>query len=114
MDINIMRFLIILKKIWNVKSLEQYINFLHKNTLPLENNEILSEKDNFNEMIINGLRLKKGISISNLKKYNNFIDKLQLDRINNKWDCLTITNNNIRLTTKGLLFVDEISADMFI
>jgi len=102
------------KRWWNVRSLEKYINYLRKDKLPLEGNEILSRKDSYNEIILNGLRLSKGIKTSNLNKYSDLIDTEKFNEAKNKWDCLSITNNNIKLNKKGFLFVDEISADMFI
>ena len=37
-----------------------------------------------------------------------------LDNISNKWECLSVTNKEIKLINKGFLFVDEISTDMFV
>ena len=101
------------KRWWNVRSLDKYIECIEKNSTPQEGNETLSRKDNYNEIILNGLRLKKGIKIDNLVKYSDMISTDQLDKIKDKWECLTIDKNTIRLTDKGFLFVDEISSDMF-
>ena len=70
-------------------------------------------KDNFNEIIMNGLRLSNGIKLSDLENYNNFIDKNKIDKVIRKWDCLDIVNNNIRIKNNGFLFVDEITKDLF-
>ena len=101
------------KRWWNVRSLDKYIECIERNSTPQEGNETLSRKDNYNEIILNGLRLKKGIKIDNLVKYSDMISTDQLDKIKDKWECLTIDKNTIRLTDKGFLFVDEISSDMF-
>ncbi len=101
------------KRWWNVRSLDKYIECIERNSTPQEGNETLSRKDNYNEIILNGLRLKKGIKIDNLVKYSDMISTNQLDKIKDKWECLTIDKNTIRLTDKGFLFVDEISSDMF-
>ena len=45
------------KRWWNVRSLEKYIDLLSNNKLPIEDNETLSRTDNYNEIILNGLRL---------------------------------------------------------
>ncbi|MBI44604.1 MAG: coproporphyrinogen III oxidase [Candidatus Marinimicrobia bacterium] len=102
------------KRWWNVKSLEKYINLLSKNKSPVDNKELLSRHDNFNEIILNGLRLKRGIKLSDLNNYNDLISKDSLNKINNKWDCLSISNKNIKLIDNGFLFVDEITKDLFI
>ena len=101
------------KRWWNVRSLEKYINYLRKDKLPLEGNEILSRKDSYNEIILNGLRLKEGIQTSNLNKYSDMLTTSQLKKINDKWDCLSISDKHIQLTKNGFLFVDEISSDLF-
>ena len=61
----------------DVRSLKKYINYLDKESLPVDGYETLSMKDNFNEIIMNGLRLSNGIKLSDLKNYNNFIDKIK-------------------------------------
>ena len=99
---------------WNYKSLDKYINLLSKNILPVEDKETLSLKDNYNEKILNGLRLKNGISISDLKTNSNLLSIEKINKLDNKWDCLSVNNDTIKLIEKGFLFVDEISSDMFI
>ena len=101
------------KRWWNVRSLKKYINYLDKESLPVDGYETLSMKDNFNEIIMNGLRLSNGIKLSDLENYNNFIDKNKIDKVIRKWDCLDIVNNNIRIKNNGFLFVDEITKDLF-
>jgi len=98
---------------WNVRSLEKYINSLINNKSPVEDSESLSRTDNYNEIILNGLRLSNGIQLSHLIKYEDMINKDHLDKINNKWDCLSISDKNIRLIDNGFLFVDEITKDLF-
>ena len=102
------------KRWWNVRSLENYIKLLSKNNLPIDGKELLSRNDNFNEIILNGLRLKTGINISDLSNYNDLLSKDYLDRVNNKWDCLSISDKNIKLINNGFLFVDEITKELFI
>ena len=41
--------------------------------------------------------------------FEDYINQLQ-----NKWDCIDIKNNSLQLNKNGMLFVDEISSDMFI
>ena len=102
------------KRWWNVRSLEKYINLLLKDHLPVENKETLSDKENYNEIILNGLRLSNGINLSDLKNYNKLFNSSHLEYINRKWDCLDIINDKIKLTNNGYLFVDEITKDLFV
>ena len=99
---------------WNYRSLDKYINKISQNTLPVEGKEKLDYMDKYNELILNGIRLSKGVSIQNAKnhfngKFNDYIQSIQ-----NKWDCLKVDEDTIKITKNGSLFVDEISSDMFI
>jgi len=98
------------KRWWNFRSLEKYLNCISKKILPVDGHEKLTIEDNYNEIILNGLRLEEGINLSKLKSF----DKFDLEKIKKKWDCLSVTQNNIKLINKGFIFVDEISSDMFI
>ena len=58
------------KRWWNVKSLDKYLSLVGNGKLPVENFEILKKQDKYNEMILNGLRLTKGISLNKIKKFH--------------------------------------------
>ena len=102
------------KRWWNKKSIDHYIEKLNKNILPIEFEEILSKKDCFNENIMNGLRLIEG---AKLKKLDNLLDqnleKYLYPHIK-KWPYISNNGENIYLNKKGLLFADEIIADLFL
>jgi len=102
------------KRWWNYRSLDNYISKISNGLSPIEGEEILNYKKKYNEVILNGLRLSKGIDLSTIRKqYNgNFTNYIKM--IRDKWDCLKVTKDSIRITKNGTLFVDEISSDMFI
>ena len=102
------------KRWWNKRSLDKYIQDLQNDKLPIDGRETLSKKDNFNELILNGLRLSNGLDLDNLKDYKKFLNKGQLNEMNKKWDCLSVNDKNIKLTNKGFLFVDEITKELFV
>ena len=102
------------KRWWNKRSLDKYIQDLQNDKLPVDCSEELSKKDNFNELVLNGLRLSNGLNMDNLKNYKEFFNKNQLNQINKKWDCLSVDDENIKLTNKGFLFVDEITKEFFV
>ena len=102
------------KRWWNKRSLDKYIQDLQNDKLPIDGRETLSKKDNFNELILNGLRLSNGLDLDNLKDYKKFLNKAQLNKMNKKWDCLSVNDKNIKLTNKGFLFVDEITKELFV
>ena len=101
------------KRWWNVRSLEAYIETLSNNKLPVEGKEVLSLKDQYNETILNGLRLSNGINVSSLKEYGT-INTSHIDKIKDKWDCLSISDKSIKLIDNGFLFIDEITKDLFV
>ena len=101
------------KRWWNVKSLDKYLSLVGNGKLPVENFEILKKQDKYNEMILNGLRLTKGISLNKIKKFHkNHL--IYLKDLTKKWDCIDLSNGYLKLNKNGMLFVDNISSDMFI
>ena len=89
------------------------MDLLCKNDLPIDDSEILSKENQYNEIILNGLRLNNGINLSDLKEFN-MINQSQIDKVIDKWDCLSLLDENLKLTKNGFLFVDEITKDLFV
>ena len=102
------------KRWWNVRSLDKYIDCVSKDVSPIEDSEILSIKENYNEIILNGLRLINGVNIKDIKSFKKLYNQSKIDKTIDKWDCLSIKNNNIKLTNNGFLFVDEITKELFV
>ncbi|ALP03932.1 Oxygen-independent coproporphyrinogen-III oxidase 1 [Clostridioides difficile] len=97
----------------NVESLEDYHLSLVKREKPIQENEILSEKDMIEEKIFMGLRMNKGIKLEDFKKkfgidfrekYNKQIEMLLARKLINQ------SFEGIQLTQKGR----EISNSVFI
>lgn len=97
----------------NVESLEDYHLSLVKREKPIQENEILSEKDMIEEKIFIGLRMNKGIKFEDFKKkfgidfrekYNKQIEMLLARKLINQ------SFEGIQLTQKGR----EISNSVFI
>ena len=102
------------KRWWNKKSIDHYISKLDEDILPIEFEEILTKKNRFNETVMNGLRLIEG---TKLQKLDNLLDKsleTYLVPYTKKWPYLSNDGKNLSLNKKGLLFADEIIADLFI
>jgi len=89
---------------WNYRSIEEYIARLKNNKLPVEDSENISTEEELWETIILGLRLNRGLSISNInEKYNiNFIKKYRkiLNKLNGH-ALIRISGDRIYLTDKG-------------
>ena len=101
---------------WNVANNTIYTQKLQENILPKET-EILSEKDQFNEMLMIGLRTIWGVDLQKmqekfseelLEKFNKEIQSKILDEI------LIIEENNLKIPEKHWFLADGIAADLFI
>ena len=99
------------KRWWNHRSLSLYLSILKKNKLPIKNSEILSTKNKFNEVIMNGLRTSKGI---NIEKLNRITTSINLDKKIKKWPQLVMEDKYLKLKDNDFMLLDEITADLFI
>ena len=102
------------KRWWNKKSLDYYLNQLEENNFPIESEEILSKKDSFNETVMNGLRLIEGAEIKKLSYYLDSDIKTHLKPYMEKWPYINNNGEKLTLKKEGLLFTDEIIADLFL
>jgi len=99
---------------WNVRSLDEYLKRLEKNKSPINQSELTSNSMRFNEILLNGLRLKNGISVNKLKSINSKY-KLELNHGLTKWrDKIILNEKSLYLTDKGIPFLDSILLDLFI
>jgi len=102
------------KRWWNVRSLDEYFKIVDQDKSPLENFEIISNKDHFNELIFNGLRMVKGIPIKQLTQlFSGEIDNYLNIKVA-KWDGLELSEDKLYLNERGMMLADEISSDLFI
>lgn len=100
---------------WNVANNQQYIKILTQNKLAKET-EILTEKDQYNEMLMIGLRTSWGVDLILLKEkispelweyFENVIkEKLQSG-------LLEISENHLRIPEKNWFLADGIASDLF-
>lgn len=101
---------------WNIANNQQYINRINSHILAKEE-EILSENDQFNEMIMIGLRTIWGVDMQILKtKFpEHRIEKLSRQiqsKIND--GILTIENNHLKIPEKHWFMADGIASDLFV
>lgn len=101
---------------WNVANNQQYIKKLNAN-IPATETEILSQEDQFNEMIMIGLRTIWGVDLESLN--NKFSDRI-LEHFQNeilqkiKEEILIIENNHLKIPEKHWFMADGIASDLFI
>jgi oxygen-independent coproporphyrinogen-3 oxidase len=74
----------------------------------------LTKKDNFNELIFNGLRTVDGIPIQKLAKLFSGDLDVYLNSKVGKWEGLKISENKVMFNEKGVMLADEIASDLFI
>ena len=100
---------------WNVANNQQYIKKLNSNILAKET-EILSQQDQFNEMIMIGLRTIWGVDLNSLngKFTENILDKFNKE-IQHKIEdgILKIENNHLKIPEKHWFMADGIASDLF-
>ena len=99
------------KRWWNHRSLDKYISDLKNNILPVNNSETLSKKNQYNEIIMNGLRTSRGVNLNNL---NTICKSENLNEIVQKWPQLIIVNDYLKLKDDDYMLLDEITSELFI
>lgn len=100
---------------WNINNNATYIKALANNELPSEQ-ELLTNKDVFNEMIMTGLRTIWGIDLEEIStKFSPEISKMLLATAQKYIDKgqLKKKGNALLLTTKAKFFGDGISSGLF-
>lgn len=101
---------------WNVANNQQYIKKLNASLLAKEE-ELLSREDQFNEMIMIGLRTIWGVDLESLKeKFNDRILEHFQREIKQKLDeeILVIEDNHLKIPEKHWFMADGIASDLFI
>lgn len=101
---------------WNIANNQQYIKKLSSNLLAKEE-EVLSEEDQFNEMIMIGLRTIWGVDLSRLKEsFNDRIVEHFQTEIHAKVSegILKISENHLKIPDEHWFMADGIASDLFI
>ena len=101
---------------WNIPNNQLYINSLNQSKLAKET-EILTEKEQFNEMLMIGLRTIWGVDLTSFKEKfsTELLEKFQSE-IKNKLEdgILQIENNHLKIPEKHWFLADGIAADLFL
>ncbi|MBB6372224.1 oxygen-independent coproporphyrinogen-3 oxidase [Chryseobacterium shigense] len=101
---------------WNIANNQQYLKKLHTGILAKEE-ELLSREDQFNEMIMIGLRTIWGVDLESLK--NKFSDRI-LEHFRNEIKpkieegILIIEDNHLKIPEKHWFMADGIASDLFL
>jgi oxygen-independent coproporphyrinogen-3 oxidase len=98
---------------WNIANNQQYIRLINSNEIAFEK-EILSPKDQFNELLLIGLRTSWGVDMNQLQEQLIFSDDFNrnlTDFESKNW--LKIVDNQIILTDEGKHWADFIAQELF-
>ena len=99
---------------WNISNNQQYIKKITNNE-KWDEIEVLSKANQFNELLMVGLRTKFGVNIKKLKKILPFSIAFQNTLntfIANEW--VVEEEENLRLTKEGRLKADYIASELFV
>jgi oxygen-independent coproporphyrinogen-3 oxidase len=99
---------------WNIANNMSYMNSIREAKLP-ETTEILTPENQFNEMVMTGLRTRRGVSLSALEtlfdlpvNFNKEINSLEAKGV------LERKGENIRLSQRDLIKADYYASQLFI
>lgn len=99
---------------WNISNNRMYIQLIGENRETFET-EILSTEDQFNELILIGLRTSEGVNLDQLNSIQipneNFWRKIEAMQ---KSEWLVLTTTSISLTKSGRLKADYIASELFL
>lgn len=100
---------------WNISNNIKYIQSINQNILPSQK-EILSLTNKYNELIMTGLRTRKGVSLTQVKETIGEKYFLHLMKESSKYiknNTLILENNFIKISKNSLFLSDGVSSDLF-
>ena len=98
---------------WNISSMDTYIQQLEQGKRPVSGLEILTQSDQFNEAVFNGLRTREGIQLHKIDSSGSNLEKINF--VLKKWkDNLVVTKDSIYLKANYFKYADEIASDMML
>ena len=103
-----------MKRYNNFSDLNKYFKYIDNKKLPIENSKIISVREFISDKIILGLRLNKGICLSEFKKKYNFDIEIEYEKVIKKFlssGYLTIQNDRLKLTSKALFVSNSILSE---
>ena len=99
---------------WNLRSVAGYIETVTGGHLPLDDREILTEEQQMTEYIYLGLRTSAGIDTKKFdRQFSTNFDVMFSHVLENMFlqDFLVLSAHQIRLTRKGMVFLDTIAGE---
>ncbi|MCK4358854.1 MAG: radical SAM family heme chaperone HemW [Candidatus Cloacimonetes bacterium] len=103
-----------MKRVNNYSDIYKYFECLDNQELPVENSKEISMSEFISDKIVLGLRLNKGIPLSEFKKKYNFDIEREYEQVIKKFlssGYLTIQNDKLKLTSKALFVSNSILSE---
>ena len=102
------------QRLWNVSSIEKYIQSIHKEELCLTS-ENLTFQDKYNEFVLTAIRTKWGVDLKQLRKkfglqQHNYCLKHVQKHIDS--EAAYIEGDFLKLTLKGVFMADGVASDL--
>jgi oxygen-independent coproporphyrinogen-3 oxidase len=101
---------------WNIANSMNYITSIHSGSLCYEE-EILTEKQKFNEYVLTSLRTMEGCDLETIEKRFGLDYRESIEKSLNKnlpSEKYILKNNHLILTPEGMLFADALASNLFI
>lgn len=95
----------------NIENNSAYMQSVKKGQIPCER-ELLTARDNINDMLLTGLRTKWGVDLE-IPEVREVIDMEYIKKLEDSGNA-RLVENRVILTEKGWLLADKISSDLFI
>ena len=100
---------------WNVSDVERYIHSITHHQSPIEQREVLTTSEKYDDMVMTALRTSQGLSINDIARrfgtdyQHHLLSNAQphIDR-----HLLTVDNDHLRITRDGLFLSDAIISDL--
>ncbi|MBO4826887.1 MAG: coproporphyrinogen III oxidase family protein [Prevotella sp.] len=100
---------------WNVSDVERYIQTISQGQLPVEQREVLTTSEKYDDMVMTALRTSQGLSLSDIARrfgtdyQHHLLSNAQphIDR-----NLLIVDNGRLRITRDGLFLSDAIISDL--
>ena len=101
---------------WNIANNALYIKQVQATGMPSNEEEILTNKDHYNEYVMTGLRLKEGISLNKIIGFGeSFVDTfLRGIEEHVESGAVILRDDNYFLSRSGKIFADRIASDCFL
>ena len=101
---------------WNVAHLSKYIESVNSGVIPMEREELDSDTT-FNDIVTTALRTSEGINLNAMEQrlgteYKDAVIAASTKHIRN--GLMEISDNHLRLTSKGIFISDSIMSDLMI